>query len=396
MMLQKKITLLILFMGFAVSSNSQNSIKINGLIVDENNEPIPYAAVGLPSKSIGTATTEEGTFFLLVSKSNLSDVLEVSSIGFETFKIKIQDFINQKYQKIIIKEAVMSLDEIVLNNKKPKDYAKYAIRKLWKTTINETHQLNVLYRRFSVEDGKARFLVEHYINVLDDGPLEGNYKGVEIVAGRKSADYRFVKKKLRGYPIHVIGKRNPLRSAEFRLKDYDWKRNGDTSYDGEDIVIIQGVNQVEKRKYYLDPVLYIGVDSYKVYKTRNRASNVVYIYKKNKDGKLYLSYHKHYTRRFKDLSEHQQAILKTKSKEAKIAVRNEIIILDIETNKKKIATKDSDIYRKKMEDVDVKYNSFFWNNFNLPLPTEYYKKSIKELESIYGVPLETQFNAVNK
>ncbi len=54
------------------------------------------------------------------------------------------------------------------------------MKKQSKTTINEKHQLNILYRRFSVEDGKARFLVEHYINVLDKGPLEGDFLGVEM------------------------------------------------------------------------------------------------------------------------------------------------------------------------------------------------------------------------
>jgi hypothetical protein len=393
MMLQKKITLLILFMGFAVSSNSQNSIKINGLIVDENNEPIPYAAVGLPSKSIGTATTEEGTFFLLVSKSNLSDVLEVSSIGFETFKIKIQDFINQKYQKIIIKEAVMSLDEIVLNNKKPKDYAKYAIRKLWKTTINETHQLNVLYRRFSVEDGKARFLVEHYINVLDDGPLEGNYKGVEIVAGRKSADYRFVKKKLRGYPIHVIGKRNPLRSAEFRLKDYDWKRNGDTSYDGEDILIVEGKLKTNKKRFVR---LYVGMDTFGVYKIETSDLSSVYVYKKDATGKLHLSYHNRTRNGKVKLTATQKAILGSDKNELRESYKHEIFVLGVQRNLEIVNASDYKKFKKDIGDIAFKYNPVFWESFSVPPATAFYKKSVKELESIFGVPLEVQFKAVNR
>ena len=215
-----------------------------------------------------------------MSKSNLSDFLEVSSIGFETFKIKVQDFINLKEKKITIKEAVMALDEIVLDSKKPKEYAKLAIRKLWKTTINREHQLNVLYRRFSVEDDKARFLVEHYINVLDKGPIEGNYLGVEIVAGRKSADYRFVKKKLNGHPVNVITKFSPLRSG-FRQKDYNWKRKGDTSYDREDVIIVEGRKKDIERRFIR---LYIGMDTYGVYKIETSELQAVYIYKKDDEG----------------------------------------------------------------------------------------------------------------
>ncbi|MGB5420059.1 carboxypeptidase-like regulatory domain-containing protein, partial [Algibacter sp.] len=203
MRLSKRLGILFLITACTFTTYSQQkSLELNGLIIDETNFPIPYAAVGIPSKYIGTASTEDGTFNLLLSKSNLADSLEVSSIGYETFKIKVQDFINQKDKTIIIKEDIVSLDEVKLL--KSSDYVKLALKNRRKTTITTPHQLNILYRRFSEEDGKARFLVEHYMNVLDYGPQSGDFIGEEIVAGRKSADYRFLKKKMNGHPINVI------------------------------------------------------------------------------------------------------------------------------------------------------------------------------------------------
>jgi len=220
---------------------------------------------------------------------------------------------------------------------------------------------------------------------------------MEVVEGRKSEDYRLYKNANIGriYPVNFMNRIDPLRRG-ISISNYKWTKIGDTSYDGEDIVIIQGVNHVEKRKNYLDPVLYIGVDTYKVYKTRNKASNVVYIYKKNKDGRLYLSYHNHYTRRFMDLSEKHQEILKTTNTQIKVAKRNEVIVLGIETNKKKMDAKSTYVHKTKMEEVDVKYDSLFWKNFSLPPATEYYNKSVKELEANYGVDIQTQFELVNK
>ena len=96
----KKYTFFLLLIGFSITIYSQKNIKINGFVLDKNNEPIPYAAVGIPLKSLGVATTEEGTFSLFVSKSNLLDSLQVSSIGFDTYKINVQDFINQKEKRL--------------------------------------------------------------------------------------------------------------------------------------------------------------------------------------------------------------------------------------------------------------------------------------------------------
>ena len=39
----------------------------------------------------------------------------------------------------------------------------------------------------------------------------------------------------------------------------------------------------------------------------------------------------------------------------------------------------------------VPYNKFFWENFSVPPETKIYKDNIEELESLYGVPIQTQF-----
>lgn len=357
----------------------------------ENNESIPYAAVGIPSKSIGTATTEEGTFSLLVSKSNLLDSLQVSSIGFDTYKIRIQDFINQKEKKIVLSEVELSLDEIIIKDK-PKDFAKNAIRKLWKTTINEKHQLNILYRRFSVEDGKARFLVEHYINVLDKGPLEGDFLGVEIVEGRKSGDYRFVKKKLKGHPVNVLAKRSPLRNG-FRLKDYKWKRSGDTSYDGEDVLIVEGRLKKNNKRFIR---LYVGMETFGVYKMETSDLNAVYIYKKDDEGQLYLSYHNRTRTGKVVLDKNQKRILNTTKNVIKESYKHEVFVLGIQKNSKVVNASNYKVFKEDIGDIPFKYNPIFWKKFNSPPTTSFYKKSVKELESIFGASLEAQFNALNR
>ena len=48
-----------------------------------------------------------------------------------------------------------------------------------------------------------------------------------------------------------------------------------------------------------------------------------------------------------------------------------------------------------MGDIPVKYNEAFWKNLSIPPETKFYKKNVRDLESIYGVPLDEQFQLAN-
>ncbi|TXG36885.1 carboxypeptidase-like regulatory domain-containing protein [Seonamhaeicola maritimus] len=387
--LHLKITLFFL-VGFQALIFSQEKIELEGLVKDEHGYEVPYAAVGIPSKYVGTATTEDGNFYLLLSNSNLEDVLEVSSIGYLTFKIKVQDLLNLKEKVIVLKEDIVSLDEV--NLLASTDYVKNAFKNLKNSAMSTTHQLNMLYRRFSTEAGMARFFVEHYIKVLDRGPISPEYNRIEVVEGRKSADYRFIKDKYSGHQAIVTANRNPLRQG-INQKSFKWTKVGDSSYDGEDLVILEGVGIKNKWKKIK---LYIGVESYGVYKIETSDLNAVWIYRKASNGKLVLSYHNRVWEKDLPINDMQRRLLQIDKNKVKVSYRHELYILGTETNKKKIKVGNYEGYKKDMGDIEIKYNPYFWKNFSMPPETAFYKKSVKELESIYGVPLEQQFNAVNK
>ena len=79
---------------------SQHKTVVEGVIVDEYNYGVPYAAIGILSKNLGTSSNDEGAFYFLVSDKELNDVLEISSIGFKTFKISIKDYISLNEKKL--------------------------------------------------------------------------------------------------------------------------------------------------------------------------------------------------------------------------------------------------------------------------------------------------------
>ena len=397
----KRIIFLIFLLASISSSYAQKKIEIKGVVIDEFENPVAYAAVGIPSKQIGTSTNDDGIFSFQISPENIADILEISTIGFKTYKIKIQEYLEKKTEKIVLIEDVVTLAAITLE--KIDDIVKKALKKVKKNTLSDKHQLNMLYRRSSVENNQTRFMVEHYLNVLDYGPSDNRFDEIGIAESRKSADYRFAFKKQPVHAILIMGQINPLRQRIYE-SDYNWVRDGDTSYDGEDVIIIKGTKKdqkVNKENNWIK--FYVGMDTYSIYKIdvsrhANEFSNLkaFYIYKKDNNGKLILSYHNREAKFRTPVSAQKQKLLNLKNRNVESSYRHEGIVLSIEKDKKKFDVKNTIYERKDIGDYNVKYNPLFWQNIALPPDTKFYKKSVQELESIYGVSLEDQFKLVNK
>ena len=368
------------------------NIIVEGSVVDEFDYEVPFAAVGILKKNIGTTSTMEGSFSFLVTVNELEDELEISSIGFETLKINVREFINREDKKIILKEKLTALDEVVV--KAPINYVNQAIKLLKVNTISKSHQLNILYRRWDVEENKCRFFLEHFIKAIDQGP-NSNIVRASVENIRKSSDYRFVKNQSQFHPLRYTEWSNPLRKG-IRTKSYNWKKIGNSSYDGEDVLIFEGIDKEEAKI-----TLYIGYESYKIYRLEyerdpnvGRYANSMWIYKKNISGKLYLSYMTREWVGARRLPENVKRTMISSGQKVKefypVSFRHELFVTKLIEEKSKFDN-FSDMEQKDMSLYRVPYNKFFWQNFSIPPETKVYRDNIKELESLYGVPIETQF-----
>ncbi|TYA78776.1 carboxypeptidase-like regulatory domain-containing protein [Seonamhaeicola marinus] len=394
-MSKKIISLLNLFvltivLSISTITNAQSKkIEVSGTILDESNNPVPFVAVGIVKKYIGTASTEDGEFSFLITNSELQDSLSISSLGYDPFKIKVADYLKLEKKEIILKETVTELDAIKLLS--PNQYVENALKFLKENTVSQPHKIELLYRRAATESGKSKFFVENYIKIRDKGPAYP-LGMIEVAQVRKSADYRVWKRKQWTHSINYMGTGNPLRPSERQpnFKKFTWKKIGDSSYEGEDVVILEGTNNKNKWQKYK---LYIGVDNYGVYKIET--GKTIYLYKKHSNGKLYLSYHaKEWGWSAKNNnSQIPREYWNTEARE--ISYRSEAFVYKIETDKKKARVRpfggETD-----MGSIDVPYDANFWKNLSMPPDTEFYKKIKSELESNYGVSLEKQYQLVNK
>ena len=350
------------------------------------------------NKNIGTTSTDEGSFFLMVTDKEMNDTLQISSIGYDTYKVRIKDFISQKSHKVILKEKTIELSEISIVS--TEYYVKKALKNLKNNTVRKKHELKILYRRWSVEDDICRFYIEHFMNVIDRGPSSYISK-YSIQESRKSSEYRFIKNSQNRHAIEYMEINNPLRDGMF-LNDYEWKKIENSSYDGEDVLVAEGSNNgINTIK------LYIGYDSYKIYRLEiirsppkvGKYLNAIYLYKKNNEGKLYLSYHNREWGGSAKTPKSVKRLHALKNKSIKeftpVAYRHEVFVLEIEEDEKKFETYKT-IEKMDMTLYEIPYNENFWNSISLPPETSFYKKNIRELESLFNEPIATQFKYSNR
>ena len=392
----KPIVILLLFMSSSFIF-SQSKINISGFVYDEYAYPVPYSSIGIIEKNIGASSTEEGSFSFFITKNELGDILEISSIGYETFKISVKDFTELIDKKIILKEKITELKEVSVQSSKT--IVKKALKKLKENTLSSKHILGILYRRWSVEDKICRFCIEQYIDVVDRGPSYCT-DGFKIRHNRTSADYRFVKNLQSHHALYYMEWNNPL-SKGISLGAYKWRKVQDTNYENEEVVVIKGT----KKNGELI-TLYIGFDTFKIYRiekftdTDNGTTmDAIYVYKNNNQNKLYLSYHKREYSFYLKMPDNVKRILVQTGKKPKqyvpAAYRHEVFVLNLANYSKNLKSKGDESNQRDMTLYKLDYNQNFWDNLSLPPETKFYKKNINELEGLFDVPIETQFKFSN-
>ncbi|MGY6647350.1 carboxypeptidase-like regulatory domain-containing protein [Wenyingzhuangia sp. IMCC45574] len=353
-------TFYLLSLLFTSITNAQEKKTIvNGTIYDETNETVPFVTVGILNKAIGTASSEDGEFALLVTENELNDTLYVSSLGFDTYKIKVKEYINKKDRKIILKENIVSLDAVKLLH--PIDYVKNALKNLKNNTLSKTHVKEILYRRAATENGKAKFFVENYVKLKGRGP--GYWMGtMQVTEMRKSADYRFWKRKQFNHSMEHMNNANPLTPNDsnhaVNLKKLNWKKTGSSSYDGNDVVILEGTQKDILNKI----TLYVGIEDYKIY--RIERGNALFIYKEHPSGRMCLSYYKNQWG-FGNKAKIPKYVHGTPGET--LNYKLEAYVMDVITDKKKTKIIPYGV-RMDMGSLNLPYHPEFWKKLNDTVP----------------------------
>lgn len=107
------LTLLIFNLNLVIGQVTRGEAERNevkGVVVDENNKPIPYVNIWVENENVGTTSNDNGFFTIDVSEGKR---LVFSAVGFESKMISIKN-----EEKVVLKTAVFKLDEIIITKRK--------------------------------------------------------------------------------------------------------------------------------------------------------------------------------------------------------------------------------------------------------------------------------------
>ncbi|HRZ30941.1 MAG TPA: DUF5686 family protein [Flavobacterium sp.] len=169
----KLYSVLLLFMLFSASLFAQT--KVSGVVVDEKNDPIPFANVYFKNSSEGVITNENGRFYLESAKNHA--VLVISFIGYTPKELVLEKQVTYNL-KIKLAEGETLREVVLVSGKlsKKNNPAIDILRKIW-----ERKRKNGL-RQFEHYQYDKYEKIEFDLNTIDSATMKSKlFKGMEFV-----------------------------------------------------------------------------------------------------------------------------------------------------------------------------------------------------------------------
>lgn len=305
---------------FTIAAFGQTEIK-NRIADFSTFLPIESASVYIQNSTIGTLSNVDGRFSLVVPNEHVNDTLVISSIGYKSFKIPINEF--DETEDVYLEEDIASLDEVILiAETRPKTGNDIVLRAIEKLPRNlpELPYLQKGFLRHKERNKKEyKWLIESALTLYDSSFASGSTENLKINVDeiRKSYDLRDVDS-LFAYASYLRynGKQSKLRAKNLRrdtiktsslikaIKWNDERVNGlENLFKGRLNLVrnsnlplaLFGKNILNKHQFELDTVLvddgrklykikiakstdFIGLNTENIYNEGFEAKGWIYIY----------------------------------------------------------------------------------------------------------------------
>ena len=149
--------------------------KVSGIVVDNTNQPVPYANVVFKNSTEGTVTNEDGRFYIESQKTYAAIV--VSFVGFETKVVPLTKSVNYNF-KIQLSDG-QQLNEVVIytgKTSKKNNPALDILRKIWERKRKNGLSMFDQYKMEKYEK------IEFDMNSIDSAFMKNKlFKGMEFI-----------------------------------------------------------------------------------------------------------------------------------------------------------------------------------------------------------------------
>jgi len=416
----------------AITILGQEYLKISGRVIDNSDsKAVVFANVSIKNTYLGVITNEIGAFELKLPSDLLYDTLEVSSLGYKSYRIPLKGCFNKNDVIIKLHPEIFDIEEVIVTPeaKNPELIVQKALKAIKKNYPKKTFYLDVFFREMDYSGNTYLRLMEAAIGIQDFG-FDSNIERIRIklLELRKSYDYleySFGWKFLNMF----LGEQNILYKTYYynSLRNYknillfDKKNNRLYNFSLDDIVfqdssLIYVINYTpngfcETRDRPLldkEGKLYINQSDYAIVKATanyfvNRPGTAgkllfdskyttksIVTYRKIK-GKYYLSYLKYFSGfSGSPLYKDDNSKYRSQYTQSSFYVTNIYTSYrDFDKVKRREKEKnDIDLYKK-----EFPYNADFWKTYNSILMNPLFKKVKLDLEK--DKTLETQYKENN-
>ncbi len=123
---------LIILTSFLIFQISTAQTRVKGIVLDKNNDPMPFVNVYFPGTTTGTITDEDGKFYLYSEKNHSS--IKISFVGYKEKTVSLQGK-NKLNLVIKLTPKAEKLKEVKIYAAKPKNKGNPAVellKKVWK------------------------------------------------------------------------------------------------------------------------------------------------------------------------------------------------------------------------------------------------------------------------
>lgn len=169
--MKKIFTLVVFFIACGLSAQT----KVSGIVLDNTNQPIPYANIVFKGSQGGVVSNEDGRFYI-ESPNNYTAII-VSFVGFPDKEVKLPKLVNYDFKVVLTEGNALKEVKIYAGKTSKKDNpALDILRKIW-----ERRRKNGLkmFKQYQYEKYEK---VEFDMNTIDSAFMKNKlFKGMEFV-----------------------------------------------------------------------------------------------------------------------------------------------------------------------------------------------------------------------
>lgn len=188
-LLTATVALLILLLAITANKSHAQYRVVTGTLIDTvTQQPVSYAHLQIKRTNRGTVANSEGKFSLSVREQLPSDTLVISSIGYESLTLPVNQL--SKNDTLFLTEANVTLNPIIVTPLSAKEIIRKSIQSIPVNYPHTAYQLQGFYLTATRECQTYVRLLEGPVRVTDLGYTSKNSWDVAYLDTKKSKDYR--------------------------------------------------------------------------------------------------------------------------------------------------------------------------------------------------------------